>query len=243
LTGKNGGSYFSRLAKNGYGFLRVMAGEAVFSILGYGLLFFYFKKEKNLEKKYFLGLILGYAILSYLIILPIGSGLRLRYYMHLVFLPFIFLGLASEYLKNKFSLKSIWLVIAIFLFFLSSNSISIAQNVKAFNAKNKSYANFAVLGEMEPMVEYIKLASFPKSEAYLAGKPDVTWVFSSSIAYIGKQQSFSVTEANLESISPNKPIFFIGYAPEKDKPLKFDGYAVEEYKNFGQFAIYKLQKI
>ncbi|MEI7621384.1 MAG: glycosyltransferase family 39 protein, partial [Candidatus Moraniibacteriota bacterium] len=76
-----------------------------FSVFGYATLAVGIKNEKDKKRKYFAGIILLYAAISFAVMLPIIDQAPLRYFIHLTFLPFIFLGLLAETLKNKVGQK------------------------------------------------------------------------------------------------------------------------------------------
>jgi 4-amino-4-deoxy-L-arabinose transferase-like glycosyltransferase len=106
----------------------MLAGEIIsllFSILGTGFLIVYFMKETDRNGKYFLGLVILYALLYFLVMLPVAPGSKMRYYLPGIYLPFIFLAFIFEYLIWKYPRRSAWLNSAIFIFLLIANLISI----------------------------------------------------------------------------------------------------------------------
>ena len=110
-----------------------LVGEIVslaFSVVGLGFLLFHFKTEIDRRKKYFLGLILTYAILYWLIMLPVAPGSRMRYYLPIIFLPFVFLAFIFDYLLEKYPRARPWLIAAIILFLTSANAIAIFVHFK-----------------------------------------------------------------------------------------------------------------
>jgi 4-amino-4-deoxy-L-arabinose transferase-like glycosyltransferase len=229
-----------KIIKNGYTQIAVMLIGISLLFSGYLLLFLRLKKEKNENKKYFLGLVLVYAILSLLVMLPIGNSLRIRYFMHIVPLPFIFLGLIADFLNKKVKWGTL-AVIAIFVLFFSTNAVSIYGSAKSFYAKNKSYQDFAVIGEMNDMIKYMQQQAYPQKEAYFSGNPNYAWVFSDSLEYMGVRQNFPITISELKNIEYGKVIFFLDYFPKKSIPNQFENRKVENYRQFGKFFLYKLQ--
>lgn len=229
-----------KMTKDGYFQPEVMIIGLSLLFLGYLLLFFRLKKEKNENKKYFLGLIAVYAVLSLLVMLPIGNSLRIRYFMHTAPLPFIFLGLIADFLSRKFR-WGIWAVLAIFILFFSTNVASIYGSARSFFAKNKSYQDFAVLGEMNDMLKYMEQQSNLQKEAYFLGNPNCLWVFSDSLEFLGPRQNFPIWISEFKNIEPKKSLFFLDYSPKKSIPEQFENRKVESYRQFGQFFLYKLQ--
>lgn len=101
-----------------------LAGEAVsfsFSLLGVGFLLSYFKKETDRKKRYFLGLIMLYGLLYFLIMLSVAPGSQMRYFLPIIFLPFTFLAFMFDYIFRKYPRWGAWLVAIIFLLLFSTN--------------------------------------------------------------------------------------------------------------------------
>ena len=77
---------------------------ALFSLIGYGLLVYYYRKEEKEERKYFFGLIILYVTLSFFVMLPVIDS-AIRYFVHIIFLPLLFVGFMVEFARKKFPKK------------------------------------------------------------------------------------------------------------------------------------------
>jgi 4-amino-4-deoxy-L-arabinose transferase-like glycosyltransferase len=107
----------------------VLVGETIsllFSILGISFLVFYLRGETDKKRKYFLGLILLYGALYFLIMFPIAPGSRMRYFLPIIFMPFIFLSFIFDYLTKRYPKNYIWIISAIVIFLMAANGISLA---------------------------------------------------------------------------------------------------------------------
>jgi 4-amino-4-deoxy-L-arabinose transferase-like glycosyltransferase len=84
-----------------YPALMQIALSVAFFLIGCSMLAYYFKRKKEKEKKYFLGLIALFSALSFAIMFPIMDSLAIRYFIHMFFLPFFFLGLLLKFISEK----------------------------------------------------------------------------------------------------------------------------------------------
>ncbi|MDR3559548.1 MAG: glycosyltransferase family 39 protein [Candidatus Pacebacteria bacterium] len=101
-----------------------LTGEIVsllFSFLGIGFLIVHFGKETDRRRKYFLGLIMLYSSLYFLIMLSVAPGSRMRYYLPIIFLSFVFLAFIFDYLIRKYPRRYVLAVSVIFLFLIGVN--------------------------------------------------------------------------------------------------------------------------
>jgi 4-amino-4-deoxy-L-arabinose transferase-like glycosyltransferase len=112
-----------------------LLGEIIsllFSVAGVGFLIVCFGKEADRGKKYFLGLIMLYSALYFLVMLSVAPGSRMRYYLPIIFLAFVFLAFIFDYLMQKYPRRYIWPSLIIFLFLLGTNLESLVQKLPRF---------------------------------------------------------------------------------------------------------------
>jgi 4-amino-4-deoxy-L-arabinose transferase-like glycosyltransferase len=216
-----------------------------FSILGYLLAVYYFKKEKEKKKKYFLGLIILYAILSFFIMVPVGDWLVMRYFVHLIFVPFILLGLFANFLAWKFPNKKIFLILAIFIFFAKANIFSIGSAAKEYLHGRRSHYNYAVLGEIDSALDYMQEKSLPQKEIYFFGESDSAWTLFGPLKYESKKKNIDLIEVfkpDRINIPVGKAVFYFRHISKEGQSPKLDGYTAAKSEQFGQFEVYKLEK-
>jgi hypothetical protein len=224
-------------------FLTEIIFSLIFSVLGYILLIYNFKKEKEIEKKYFLGLIILYGGLSFLLMIPIISDDldQFRYFINVFFISFLFLGLLGNILKNKFSKKGIISFALIFIFFAIANLASIKSSLQELLNKSGSGAHSVFLGEAELISRYIASNSNNQKEGYLIGSFMYVSNLYHPLAYLTEKQKFVLLkgEGMVEPIPTEKPLFYI---IESDKDLKKEirGHKVNNYEKFGKVVIYTL---
>jgi 4-amino-4-deoxy-L-arabinose transferase-like glycosyltransferase len=219
--------------------------EIIFSIFGYGLLIYRFRKESG-KKKQFLGLIILYSLVSFLVILPVIGDSPLRYFLLSFFVSYIFLGFLGNFaIKNlRFGISIISLI---FLFLIGTNFFSIRTVATELSAGKRSGSSVCgpdaiVLGEIEPMAGYIAQESGSQSEAYILHTSRYT--FLNPIKYLTQTGGINLSLAdgkNINNIPPGKPIFYFSENLFADPSFAIYGRKIESYQKFVKVTIYKLQ--
>lgn len=212
-----------------------------FSLIGYGLLVFFFRRENNREKKYFLGLVALYITLSFFTLLPVDIGLA-RYFVHVFFVPLLFLGFFSQYLIEKYQKKDTLLaVIIMFVLIIALNGISTKDFVQGYIDKNKSVDNTIILGEIETMVDYMITHANGQRKIYILNDKKQS-NFMRSLVFIAQKMKYElVKSSDYTNIPLGSPIFYLSGNATTDPGTTFDNHPLETYKNFGQVGIYKLR--
>ncbi|MEI8096661.1 MAG: glycosyltransferase family 39 protein, partial [Candidatus Moraniibacteriota bacterium] len=141
----------------------------IFSIGGYILAWRFFRKEKDLQKRNFIGLFLFYNLLSLLVMIPVASQISIHYFNILIFAPFILLGLWMSLLlePTKKHGKKIFFVGITFLFLV--NVLFLVQIARTYTGKSMSDVNTSVLGEITPMLDYMIAQSDQKDLVLIDG--------------------------------------------------------------------------
>ena len=93
----------------------------VFLLSGLVYLSFSFRGELDKRKKYFLGIISLYSVLYFLVMFPIAPGSRMRYYLPIMFLPFVFLGFLFDFLIKRYPKRHLLIIAAIFALLVALN--------------------------------------------------------------------------------------------------------------------------
>ena len=219
--------------------------EVVFSIFGYGLLVYRFRKESG-KKKQFLGLITIYCLVSFFVILPVISDTPLRYFILSFFVPYIFLGFLGNFAIKNLRL-GISIISLIFLFLIGANFFSISTLATELSAGKRSGSSICgpdamVLGEIEPMASYIAHESGSQGEAYILHTSRYT--FLNPIKYLTQTGGINLSLAvgkGISNIPPGSPLFYFSENLFADPSFMIYGRKIENYEKFARVTIYKLQ--
>lgn len=215
-----------------------------FSLFGYVLFGYRFRKESNDGKKYFLGVCLLFALVYFAVMFPvIGSGFdEFRYFSPLFFIPLLLFGLLLDFLVRK--RQSIYFVAALFLvlFLIGSNAISMYNIVIRLIKHEGNNGHSVFLGEAEHIMTYIRNASTGESDTvYLRGDKLYRENIFYPGAFIAKQSGWKLIDAS-DSLSVPKgaPLFFITGNHENYFEAEISELAVKNTENFGLLRLYQL---
>ncbi|MDD3487706.1 MAG: glycosyltransferase family 39 protein [Candidatus Moranbacteria bacterium] len=214
-----------------------MLAMLVFSAFGYGLLVFRFRREKNPRKKYFLGLVMLFSLLSFLVVLPIIDA-AVRYLMHLTFLPYIFLGILLEILSRKWPKIYSYIAILLFLSIAATNAYALNSLFKNPHIEGRIY-----LGEMEEMMGYMAGKSRSSRKVYLSTVTKFRRYFN-SLDYIANRQGVDLVRTKENTNVPaGAPLFLLGSTTTRNPKTNFGGhhYKIKNQKKFNDLVIYELE--
>ncbi|OGI29692.1 MAG: hypothetical protein A2288_02100 [Candidatus Moranbacteria bacterium RIFOXYA12_FULL_44_15] len=214
----------------------------LFTIFGYAALIYFFIKESDREKKYFLGTVVLYAGLSFLVMHFVMEDLSIRYFIHLVFVPFVFLGFLVKIIKKRFSRKIFPAVAVLFVFLAAANLWNIAKEARAHAQKDRSNERYVVLGEIEPMAEYI-ISRSPEKTIYFFAQGKYMQNYFKQFNYLFHQSGYAVEkDEDLGSFPSEKKIYMLWHSSRYGPPEYEGAYRVTDQKDFGQVGIYELEK-
>lgn len=221
-------------------FLAGLLASIAFSLFGYGSLIYLFRKEQDKRKKYFLGLVTAFSIVSFAVLLPIIDP-QMRYFIHTFFIPIIFLGLILNFFEKKFSKENFKIAGALILIFLMASNFTAIRPVAAeLLSKTRSAPDAIALGEMESMANYMIKASNHNDQIYLISD-SAHMNFFKSLAYIAAKNNVDILRAKEgENIPQGGAEFYLGHSYRGD-PATAGGNNFSGYENFSDWTgIYKL---
>ncbi|MFH0929923.1 MAG: glycosyltransferase family 39 protein, partial [Candidatus Moraniibacteriota bacterium] len=185
------------------------------TILGLKYLF----KENDVNKKYFLGIVFVFTGITYLIFLKFAFELSVRFYLPLVFLPFVLLGFWAKFISEKFKVRQDMILLAAAALLIFSNLFF----VQKYFAKLANYGNVGggdvnvmILGEAEVFSQFIIENSSGSQEAYLDGNGQFLFKGFKSIRYLVRKANIDLVLANKNSDIPER-YFYIASLKKKEK--------------------------
>ncbi len=214
----------------------------LFSLVGYGLFIRYFRREQEAGRRRFLGLMLLYVSLSYLVMLPLEADLA-RYFVHMFFIPLFFLGFIAWYLSEQLPRRVGRTIIgALFLFIVAANAIVVGNAARVYAAKERTDLDIIVLGELESALDFMRNNSGGQKEIRVICNLDQR-VYMGSFGYIAKKSGVDIVRLYESSVVPDgTDIFFITSTSWKDDTGFMENYAIEDRIHFGEVEIYKLRR-
>jgi hypothetical protein len=219
-------AYFSNISPEGkkshfwgdFGNSVILLVSLAFSMAGYYLIFYYNKKETQKTKKYFLRLIALYFVLGFLIMFFI-SGERMsyeRYFRFGFFMPYVFLGLLTKWMSEKFSKIYIIPATLIFLLLILSNADAISKEVSPLLSKTRTCSSsITTMGEIESVAEY--MISHSKSQNMINFGVDTKSLpaFYDPLVYLLRRQNISSNNVGIRESEINQPAFILSCEMKK----------------------------
>ena len=223
--------------------IAVLILSLIFSVVGYSLFIYFIKNNKDEKKRIFLVLLLTYISLSFVLMIPIiGNKLtEFRYLINVFFVPFVFLGLMCEFVESKFSKKVGLAMLALPIIFATTNILTLKNISQELISGSRSNDHIVALGEAEQISSYMLEVGDNKSDYYLIGSASYVSNLYKPLQYLLKKSGVNLiqAEANRKEISSGETIFYVMRSGDNEQGL-LRGRTVQQYKNFGKIAVFKL---
>lgn len=221
-----------------------IAAGLLFSLFGYGLLIYFYRREKDQKKKTFLGLVCLYTGLTFLIIYPVIFDAPLRYYLHLFFVPYLFLGFMLELIRRKYARAFIPTMFAVGALIVGFNFNTIFAEAKLYATNNHSQPQYVVLGELDQMRDYIISQTNSQKKVYMIAEGKYMQNYYLPLFYVLQEKNITLLRElkDLNAIPSDAPIFWVGKRGEGGWLDNTRGFPIQQYRNFGEIGIYILNE-
>jgi len=215
----------------------------IFSVFGYSILWYRFCMESDKDRKYFLGLMILFSAIFFLLMLPIvGSSefKEFRYFSPVFFVPFLFVGLlahAFSFVRKGQYIVFICMLILIFF----GNIRSISDRVVILNSQRGNNGHSVYYGEVENIIGYIQALSGNAKEVYVMSEKIYTGNIFLPGAYVAEKFGYAfIRTFDVEKVPIGSPLFFL--AKNKGMNESFiENIPVKSVKNFGSMRVYQLE--
>jgi hypothetical protein len=169
--------------------------------------------------------------------------LSMRFYLILIFLPFVLLGFWIQLFRKKFSVRyaSILLIVAVLpifsnLFFVQKYFAALAN----YGNMGGGSVDVVILKEAEVFSQFIVNNSNNAPDAYIGGDGKFLFKGYKSIKYLVGRSNIDLKMADKKSQLPGQ-YFYVASLKKKDKILNDKSIRVLEYKDFGSFSMLLVQ--
>ena len=200
----------------------------------------YLYQEKDWDKKYFLIIIFLYLGIAYLIYIPLAYTLSTRYFVMLIFFPFIFLGFWMNFLAQKSHKIYIYFLFILILSLMISNLYftynSFVEFIDYENGRSNGIAN-VILKEMEGVSNFIISNSTGEKEVYITGNKRYLFKTFNSIKFLVEKSGIKISQINKSSTAVHGNIFHL-HTLRKMKELSKGKISSLDFASYGRFSIY-----
>lgn len=162
-----------------------------------------FIKEKDRERKVFFGLIVLVIIFSLFLFLPLSNELNIRFFITLIFLPFVFLGALMEYANKKLKKEIFYPAFALIITLLCFYNLNVWRSTydpQNFSGKSDTYGGIS-------LKETREIAKFTQEISQNEEYGDSRFFF----------QLFEFSRS-VEYFNDKAGLKFSGYSEEKTRP-------------------------
>lgn len=220
-----------------------VATVIVFSGGGYWLLYRKIRKKKEVKNNNFIILaIINLGLLA--IFSPFGAEISLRYFILLIFIPFLLLGLWLEFLLEQNKKVTKFLVACIVFILLGYNLFFCWQTFRAHANNSPGSMIDGTAKQAEEMTNYIIEESGSAKKIQIGGQKTYLGRFYNRISYFAKEKGVEVipTDNSGNIIDNNLPLFaFINEMSGKCEIGTFYKYGyIEDCKKMYDVTILKI---
>lgn len=234
---------FQRGVEKNIAGLTVFVAALIFSLGGYGWVYYFYRREKDTNKKNFLRLLAAYNFLLLLVFLPVAAEIQIRYFIILFFVPFVLLGLwlkrAEEVGRNLF-----WpILVGALGVALILNGVLIRREYQEYARGNKTDMENAIMQDLLPMVNYIEKSSAGIRTIQLAGRKLYLIRFAKPIGYLLETRGIEViTLKEGAAINEQLPVFYFTKNSDGDSQTEspVEEFVIKDLGKFNKIMIYKL---
>lgn len=219
-----------------------------FSIGGYWLLVGTIRREIDVKKKTYLQLIGIFALISFVMFIPVSHETTMRFFVVVEVLPYFLLALWLVFLREKFRKKWLYAVGAIVVILAFSNALTIGKYVGILNGttmEDDRNIQFMSLGEAKFISQFLLSNSQAGGDVYLDGKNMDVDEYKKSIEYFTREKNLVVKKYNGSDNIGNQPIFLLSSVfSGMNRKLTVNektNYIASETETYGRLIIMKLE--
>lgn len=213
---------------------------------GYVLLGYYWQREDNDRRRDFLFFAGLYALVAFIMSVPIITQVSTRYYITSFFIPFVLLGLWMKFLGGQSGRISVifkMLLLALIIILVAGNTRSIVSWSEKLTHGSASDSKTVFYTEVRDMMSYME-ESLPQQSIGLLGNNDYMSRFLKPLNYFAVRDGIELLDLSNKHRDPEGKFFYIGgVIPESELLTQsaYKGYIIESYRSFGQVMILMLR--
>ena len=184
----------------------------LFSVTGYFLLWRNFRKTKELKKKNFLGLVLLFNLVTFIILVPIAKIIFVGYFLIIFLVPFVLFGLIIEAIQIGYGKIGRRIAVGMIFVLLSFSLIRDFTAAISYRDGLQDDAKNSTLGEVELMAQYVLATRGNSSSLFFSGETRIGPRFYLPVKYFLNQANIDakfIKAINLDNSSQHSPLYYI----------------------------------
>jgi 4-amino-4-deoxy-L-arabinose transferase-like glycosyltransferase len=213
----------SKKFKKNLGFYSKLTVNALFSIIGYILLILAVKRESDERRKNFLKLMALLNITTFGIFLFVAKFLEISYFVILLTIPFVLLGIMFESIGRKYQKLGKISVVILSALIIMSGFARDYRAAKDYREGMGDGSDSTTLGNIEMISEHLLSYSKEFDKLYLTGSKEIVGRFNPPLKYFIEEAGKTLIlswELNNKIIEPGFPMFYIETSSKEIVPGK-----------------------
>ncbi|NTW90012.1 MAG: hypothetical protein HGB37_03855 [Candidatus Moranbacteria bacterium] len=208
---------------------------ALLSVGLIGFVFTIFRRSSG-QRRRLLALIGSFSGLSFLLFLPLGNELNIRFFIILLFLPYVFMGILVDSLTTRREFRPVVLIgfttLTAALLFTNLRSSFMTYDLSKYRAAESAYGGIS-LGEAQ------SLADFVRETAHESAASLFPFEFARSVRYLVERTGMPFPEYDQNKAAPDSFVFVIeptdsNMTGTSDYASRFD---LVSTARFGRFTV------
>lgn len=217
--------------------------EIMFTVGGFLLLGMSARREKNSQKRFLLAAVLAYSIALFLLIIPVANEIAMRYFLASAFVPFVLLAAWGSFLSRKGAVfRAVFWIFVLTVFI--SNVWFLKEEFDSFQSGKVSDGDTSVLGEVEPLAEFIARNTPEGGASHLIGMRSYRKRFHRAIEYSLLREGKSIVRWEGKGL-PEKPgpVFLIRKKTRAfDAASEIDGRPILDRVSSGRVSVFLIRR-
>ncbi|MDD3486842.1 MAG: glycosyltransferase family 39 protein [Candidatus Moranbacteria bacterium] len=205
-----------------------------------------FLVEKGEEKRVFLGIIAIFLAVTLVVFWKMAQELSVRFYLPLIFFPFLLLGLWFDFLKEKFKFFRKYAIIFIFLLLLVVSNLYFAQKYfmafADYGRPGGGSVEVMTLKEIEIFSRFIAENSKGEEKAYIDGNQQFLHKAYTPLKYLVGRSGVKLSLLRKASAPPAR-YFDVVSLKKFEKSSAGSGERILGHADYGNFVIMFVEKI
>jgi 4-amino-4-deoxy-L-arabinose transferase-like glycosyltransferase len=205
----------------------------------------YFLKETDAGRKTFLGIVFLFTGITFLVFLKMAFELSVRFYLPLVFLPFLLLGFWIIFFREKLNVRQSFVLSVAGVLFVFSNLFFVQKYFSVLANYDKpggGDVNVVILKEAEVFSQFIIQNSGANQNAYVDGNGQFMFKGYKPIKYLVGKSNIVLHTASGKNNLPSQ-YFYIASASKMKKMQNSNDIKIIAHETYGSFSVLLVQKI
>jgi 4-amino-4-deoxy-L-arabinose transferase-like glycosyltransferase len=204
-----------------------------------------FLKEKDFDRRFFLGITFVFTGVTFVIFTKMANELSVRFFLPLIFLPFILLGFWVEFIREKIKIRAN-LILPVVAAFLIASNLYVVQKTFAvlanYDQPGGGDVKVTILKEAEVFSRFIVASSNNEKKVYIKGDKQFLHKAYTPLKYLVGRSGIKLSLVK-KNTPPPEQFFQVASQKKKEKLQSAGDINISSHETFGSFSVLLVQKI